>query len=315
MGSLDVSFIIPCYASERTVLDVVREIEQRMLDRPAMTYEIVCIVDGSPDNVFSVLAEYAKLNQWVKVAELGRNYGRASAVMAGYHIACGRIAVVLDDDGQCPLDRIWDLIAPIEQGLDVCAAHYIETQKSLFRKFGSYLNGWIEEHVIGLPKGFKMTNFCAVSHYVLTALKDYKTPFPYFSGYIIHVTNRLTTVDMSERKRSQGESGFTFSKMINLWVSGLTGSSVKPLRAAYFFCGALFFAAVFFGMLLICFPDSGFQVDVIVKFVIMFGIAAALLSLGLLGEYVGRSLLIMSSFPQYRIRSAVNLEKRGDYND
>lgn len=312
MDSIDVSFVIPCYASENTILDVIREVEQRMLDRPSMTYEIVCIVDGSPDNVFSVLAGYARSDQRVKVAELGRNYGRASAVMAGYHIASGRIAVVLDDDGQCPVDRVWDLIAPVEQGFDVCAAHYIETQKTLFRKFGSYLNGWIEEHVIGLPKGFKMTNYCAISRYVLTALKDYKTPFPYFSGYIIHVTNRLTTVEMSERKRSQGESGFTLSKMINLWVSGLTGSSVKPLRASYFFCGTLLIITGLIGVLLLFYPAAGSQIHIIATFVGLLGMVMVLFSLGLLGEYVGRSLLLLSSFPQYRIRSAVNLGKRGE---
>ena len=88
------SFVIPCYNSEKIVAGVIEEIIQKVAEKPEFDYEIIAVNDGSPDRVYDVLKALASHNKKIKVLDLARNRGKHSAVMAAYHYVNGDIVIV-----------------------------------------------------------------------------------------------------------------------------------------------------------------------------------------------------------------------------
>ena len=97
------SFVIPCYRSEKTIEKVIDEIIMTVSERSEYDYEIIAINDFSPDNVYEVLKRLASNNRKIKVINFARNMGKHSAVMAGLSHAKGDYIVNIDDDYQCPV--------------------------------------------------------------------------------------------------------------------------------------------------------------------------------------------------------------------
>ena len=134
-----VSFSIPCYRSENTIESVIDEIINMMSMRlDDFDYEIVATVDGSPDNVIYVLKNLARDNKRIKVINFSKNYGQASARMASLHYTKGDYVVCIDDDGQCPLDKLWELFEPLEKGFDVAIAVYPKKKQSTFKNLVAF---------------------------------------------------------------------------------------------------------------------------------------------------------------------------------
>ena len=120
-----ISFIIPCYGSEKTIEIVIEEIEKIVTEKKEdYDYEIIAVNDNSPDNVWNVLKKIAQNNHKVKIISLAKNMNRPSALMAGMYHATGDYIILMDDDGQCPMENLWNLIKPLEDGHDVSIAKY-----------------------------------------------------------------------------------------------------------------------------------------------------------------------------------------------
>lgn len=309
--SFGLSFVIPCYRSERTVLPVLDEIEQEMARLGRDDFEVLCVVDGSPDEVFSVLARAADKRPYLRVVELGRNFGQTNARMAGYRMARGSVIVSLDDDGQCPVDRTGELLDALERGADLAVAEYGRKHQSAFKNFGSAVNTRMAQSVIGLPEGFAMSNFFAFDRLVRDHVISYTGPYPYLSGLFFQATDRVALVPMKDRPRLSGESGYTFRKLLHVWMNGFTNFSLMPLRAAY--GAAALFAALFLAFL-IAGIAAGSAAFLAVSFA-SFASAVLSLLLGMVGEYVGRIFMNVNRMPQYTVRSVVDRGGRWDHSE
>ena len=104
------SFVIPCYRSEHSVGNVIKDIVDTVESDGRYDYEIICVNDCSPDGTWLVLKELAANNPRMKILDLSRNFGQHSALMAGFHYVTGDIIVCLDDDGQNPPGQMFKLI-------------------------------------------------------------------------------------------------------------------------------------------------------------------------------------------------------------
>ena len=135
-----ISFVIPCYRSEKTLPAVISEIKNTMAGLPQYAYEIVLVNDCSPDNTFDTITALCKENDNITGINLAKNFGQHSALMAGFHYVTGDIIVCLDDDGQTPADEVGKLLCGIEEGADVVYAKYPQKHHSGFRNFGSRIN-------------------------------------------------------------------------------------------------------------------------------------------------------------------------------
>ena len=311
------SFVIPCYRSEKTIGMVIDEIIQTVQQREGYDYEIICVNDGSPDGVYDVLKKIAAKNQRIKVIDLTKNMGKHSAVMAGYSVVQGDYIISLDDDYQCPMGELWNLLKPLEQdGYDMTSAVYRKKMESPWKRFGSLMNVKMAEFIIGRPKGISVENFFALKRYVVDQVVKYPYPYPYLSGLIIRVTHRIQMVEMDERERAdENPSGFTLKKSIGLFFNGFTAFSVTPLRLATL--SGFFFA--FLGMLLMIYyivqklmhPEIIMGYSSIVS-ILLFSTGSIMIMLGIIGEYIGRIYICINKAPQYVIRDTMNLVKGGE---
>lgn len=314
-----ISFVIPCYGSEKTIGIVIDEINTVVGKNEKYDYEIIAVNDQSPDNVWEVLNKIANKNKKVKLINLAKNMNRPGALMAGLSVVSGDYVIIMDDDGQCPMEKLWDLIKPLEDGHDVSMAKYTEYKQSIFKSFGTIVNRKMTEIIIEKPKNLNFTNFMALKRYIVEEIVKYKNPYPYMTGLLLRTTSDMVNVEMEERKRITGSTNFTFKKMLSLWLNGFTAFSVKPLRIATvigFITAALGFL---YGLYVIVHKlvvhTSVAQGYSSIMAVLLFIGGIIMLMLGIVGEYIGRIYISINNSPQYVIKEKVNMEKQGENHE
>src|SRR5699024_10932464 len=153
-------------------------------------------------------------------------------LMAGYRHVHGDIVVSLDDDGQTPPDEMFRLIDALDEETDIVYASYPSKHHSLFRNFGSRVNDHMATWLMGKPRDLYMASYYAARRFVIDEMVRCDNPFPYVDGLAIRSTSRFKNVPIDHQDRTQGESGYTFGKLLSLWMNGFTAFSVKPLRIA-----------------------------------------------------------------------------------
>ncbi len=302
-----VSFVIPCYGSELTISTVVDQIIEKMKERPELDYEIVAVNDCSPDNLLPVLERIASEYDFFKVIDLAKNVGKHGALLAGFGRVEGDYIVALDDDGQCPVESLWDLLRPLEEGHDMAIAKYFRKRERPIKRFGSRVNSLMSEKLLEKPKNVTFSNFIARQRFLCDAMVRYKNVYPYLEGLTLRLTRDMVMVPMKEHKRIAGRSGYTVWKSLKLLLNGLTSFSVAPLHLS-FYAGVLCLitSLVFLIVGIARSGDNGVTMIMFVQF-LLGGII--LLALSVVGEYIGRGFIASNQYPQYVIRKTINLEK------
>ena len=273
-----ISYVIPCYRSQHTVGGVVAEIAATMQTLPQYDYEVILVNDCSPDDTFGTIRSLVAADSHVVGVDLAKNFGQHAALMAGFHKCSGDIVVCLDDDGQTPADEVGKLLAKIDEGYDVVYASYDTKRQAGWRNLGSWVNSKMTEIMLGKPPELVVNSYLPVHH----------------------------------RAREEGRSGYTLSKLLNLWMNGFTSFSVKPLRIATYI-GTLFAMAGFLYFIYII-------IDHFTRAAAPIGWAsttALLLLLGgmilvvldIMGEYVGRIYMCANAAPQYVEREVIRHEE------
>ncbi len=297
-----VSFVIPCYRSEKTIEGVVREIEAAMGSLPRYDYEIVLVNDCSPDGTFAVLRELAETDSRVTAVDLVKNFGQHAALMCGMRGARGDCVVCLDDDGQTPADEVGKLLEKLEEGYDVVYASYAEKQESGFRRFGSGVNRRMTEIMLGKPEDLELTSYFAARRFIIDEMLRYEHCYPYVMGLVLRSTKRICNVPVRHRARESGSSGYTLSKLMGLWMNGFTSFSVKPLRIATYAGGITALLGFVYALVAVIryftvhMAPQGWTTTTVLLLIVG---GLNLLMLGLVGEYVGRVFMCVNATPQY----------------
>ena len=302
---MKLSFVIPCYGSEKTLAGVVAELKSVMSERPAVGYEVILVCDHSPDAVYGVIERLHKDDPGhVRGVLLSRNFGQHAALMAGYARAEGDIIVSLDDDGQTPVESVWELVDKVScEGYDAVYGSYSDQKHGWFRNFGSRVNDWMATWLLEKPGKLKVTSFFAVRRFVIDEMLRYDQAFPYVIGLVLRITRNVVNVPVRHRERVSGKSGYSLTKLLGLWLNGFTSFSVKPLRVASWLGLCCSFAGFCVGVWavvnkLMIHPDAPIGYSSLMSAVLFIG-GLLLLVLGLIGEYVSRIYLCMSRTPQY----------------
>ena len=307
-----ISFVIPCYRSEHTIGAVVDEIVETVTAHGGYDYEIILVNDNSPDNVMSVIKSIARENTHVRGLDLSRNFGQHSAIMAGFTYLTGDIVVCLDDDGQTPANEMFRLIDRLDE-FDLVFAEYKSKQHSGFRNFGSKVNDLMARWLLSKPKKLKIMSYFACKRYVVDEVLRYENPYPYMSGLLLRATKRVCNVEIDHRERAEGSSGYSFKKLMLLWINGFTSFSVKPLRFATFIGFITAIVGFLYGMYVIinklCNPLAPMGWSSTMAALLFIG-GMIMLMLGMVGEYVGRIYLSINRAPQFVIRRAVGFEDK-----
>lgn len=313
---MDISFVIPCYCSAKTLPFVAAEAKMAMEKINVSNYEIILVNDCSPDGgaTWQKITDLCVEDPHIKGVNLAKNGGQGAATMAGLSQAVGKLVVVADDDGQTPIERIPEMIQILQKNkFDVVCANYIERgRRSLLRRFGSWVNIKTTYYALDIPAGLPISVFFVAQHFVIKEMLHYTNPYPYIMGLITQVTHNIGGIDLGQRERLSGKSGYTFHKLIAMWLDGLTAFTVKPLRIAAiagFSLAAIGFltgAAAIIRKLL--YPSIATGYTSIVALLLLIG-GIIMMMLGLLGEYIGRIYICLNNRPQYVIKEKRNIEE------
>ena len=307
---MKISFVIPCYRSEKTLPDVIDEIKSTMAEI-GHEFEIILVNDSSPDNTFEVIKKIASENDNILGIDLAKNFGQHCALMAGMRHSSGDVVVCLDDDGQTPANEVGKLLGKLDEGFDVCYASYGKKQHSGFRNFGSKINELMTRIMLGKPKELKVSSYFAAKRFVVDDMLRYDQSYAYVIGLVLRATKNVANVEVNHRARSVGESGYTLAKLFSLWFNGFTAFSIKPLRIAtaigcFCACSGFLYGiyTIIKKIILMDAVEAGFSA---LMSVIVFLGGMVMLMLGLIGEYIGRIYICMNNSPQYVIRQKVGM--------
>lgn len=309
LSVMRISVVIPCYRSEKTLPTVVEETISMLNQRKPIDYEIILVNDGSPDNTFEVIKKLCRSNKKIKGLNLANNFGQACATLAGLAQVTGDIVVYSDDDGQTPIDYLWTLYDKLMEGYDIVFAKFAKKKNSFFQNFGSKLNNFMANHLIGKPKHLHFGNFWVCRRFVSDEVIKCRNPYPYIGGFFIKITQNMAEVNTDHRERMHGKTNYTFKKMFSLWLNGFTAFSVKPLRLAAFvgiFCAIMGFAyAVYIILQKLSYPAMPMGYSSIMATLLFIG-GIVMFMIGLIGEYIGRIYMNINQIPQYVVRELVS---------
>lgn len=307
-----VSFVIPCYKSALTIEGVIKEIKETMASlQEKYSYEVILVNDFPEDGTFDVIREITAENENIVGVNLAKNFGQHAALMAGFHYCNGDITVCLDDDGQTPANEVGKLLDKIEEGYDVVYAKYEHKKHSAFRNFGSKVNEIMTRFMLGKPKELYVSSYFAARKFVVDEMLRYQNSYPYVIGLVLRTTKNVTNVVVNHREREIGTSGYTFGKLLGLWLNGFTAFSIKPLRIATAcggFCAVVgFIYGIYTIIKKLVNPAVPMGWSSTMAALVFIG-GMLMLMLGLIGEYLGRIYISLNNAPQYVVREVVGQE-------
>ena len=227
-----ISFVIPCYCSEKTLPSVVNEIDDTMNQgelQEKYRYEIILVNDASPDQTLSVIESLVKQKENVTGVHFSRNFGQHAALMAGFRYIAedSDLVVCLDDDGQTPAAEVGKLLHKLEEGYDAVYAGYAHKRQSFFRNFGSAVNEKMTRIMLGKPKELQISSYFAVKRFLVDEMVRYEAAYPYVIGLLLRSTKNIANVPVNHRAREVGSSGYTMKKLLSLWFNGFTNFSIN----------------------------------------------------------------------------------------
>lgn len=309
-----ISVVIPVY-NEEAVLDILHARLFTVLDQLGKTFEVVFINDGSKDKSIDILKAYHQQRPGeVRVIDFNGNFGQHMAIMAGFENVRGELIITMDADLQNPPEEIPKIVEAFEAGHDVVNAHRLDRQDRRWRKVVSKSHNWLRRRMI---PGIEMKDEgCMLRGYsrkivdLMASTGEASTFIPALA--LTYATNPVE-VGVKHEERAAGESGYGIYKLIRYNFDLVTNFSLAPLQAITI-TGILvsFFSFLFFIFLVVRRLAVGPDADgVFTLFAVLFFLVGIMtLSLGIIGEYIGRIYQEISKRPRFVIDKIY--EKQGD---
>jgi glycosyltransferase involved in cell wall biosynthesis len=289
------SVVIPVYHGANTVQKLVESTQEQL---KVYAFEIILINDGSKDDSEKKCLELSEKFNNVSFLSLRKNFGEFQAVMCGLNHIKGEYAVIIDDDFQNPPSEISKLLETAQKGdFDVVYGQYEEKKHHQFRNFGSWFVNQITTSLFQKPQDLYLSSFKLIKKEVVEEICKYKGPYPYIDGLIFNVTDNIGKVNVQHDNRQIGESNYTSKKLASLFLNIIFGYSLLPVRVSLFLGFLSTFVAIILSILHFI---TG--IDHPIWLIILFVGGVQLISIGIVGEYVGKTFLTQSNTPQYTLK-------------
>jgi undecaprenyl-phosphate 4-deoxy-4-formamido-L-arabinose transferase len=300
------SIVVPVYRSAECLVELAARVN-KACQSIGVSHELILVDDCSPDHSWQVIEGLCASDPSVVGITLRKNVGQDNAIMAGFNSAQGGAVVVMDDDLQHDPDDMGALLSKLQQGgHDVVYAKYKQTHQKLWKNLGSWFNGRVAQVVLGKPRDIYLSPYKILLAEVVSEIIRYRGPYPYVDGLIFRTTSNIGQVTVEHHPRFKGQGSYTFWRSLAVWARLCTNFSVVPLRLATITGGVSAGAGLSTGLGFLLYrllinPSYGAAqegwVSVIVSILFLGGIQ--LLTIGMLGEYVGQMHLNINSRPQY----------------
>jgi len=299
-----ISVVVPVYNE----VDVLPEFHSRLsqvLDGLTLDSEIIYVNDGSEDDSLSILNEFYEQDMHVAIVDLSRNFGKEIAMTAGLHKAAGDAVIVIDADLQDPPELMPKLIDEWQKGYDVIYAKREQREgESGFKKLTAHLFYRLMR-VIGQIKIPEDTgDYRLLSRRAVDALNTLTEHHRFMKGLFTWIGYRQKAVIYERDARFAGESKWNYWHLWNFAIEGITSYSSAPLKLASYLGLLTALGSFGFGLFIIIRtllygdPVQGYPSMIVI---ILFLGGVQLMSIGVLGEYVGRIFTETKQRPLYFI--------------
>lgn len=309
--------VVPCY-NEQEVLPMTSQIFIKKLEELSSAGEIsadsrvLFVNDGSRDNTWDIIKELSETYTFVEGISLSRNRGHQNALLAGLMYAKDRcdITVSIDADGQDDINAINEMVREYHKGCDVVYGVRATRKKDTFFKRVTAEGFYKFMRFMGAEVVYNHADYRLLSRRVLEELSSYKEVNIFLRGMVPLVGFKSTSVFYDRNERLAGKSKYPLRKMLSLAWNGITSLSVKPIHIVMTlglivsllgFAGCIW--AVIIGIL-----GSGTAGWASTVCIITFLGGIQLLSLGIIGEYVGKIYLETKGRPRYIIEEETDRE-------
>ena len=310
----ELSVVIPFFNESPNVPPLFARL-LRVLEGLGETWEVVCVNDGSRDDTLARLLEAAREWPAIKVVDLSRNFGKEAALSAGLAYASGRAVVPMDGDLQHPPELIPELLAKWREGFDmVLAMRETREHQDWFARFSSRAFYWLFRRLSEVPLPPEAGDFRLLDRRVVEALNRMPERNRFMKGIFAWVGFRQAAVPFVVEGRGGGGSKWGRLKLWRFALAGLTAFSNFPLRV-WGLVGAAISALAFVYIAFRLVRTLLFGIDVpgyetLLGAVLFMG-GMQLLTLGILGDYLGRVFDEVKGRPLYIVREAYGFAPGG----
>lgn len=306
MTSPQLSVVIPCYKTAGRVERLVSTLTPVLKSLVDSSYEIVLVVDGSPDNTWNeVQAAATEDHKHIRGINLMRNYGQQAATLAGVTHARGEVVVTMDDDFQHNVDDIKILLDKLNEGFDLVYGVTSVEEHNFFRNATSRLFKWTMESVLKIDNYSIASAFRAFKRDLTRGFDATQDPFAPIDVLLGWTTTNISSASVHMHEREDGKSNYSLRSLIRHAMNSITGYSTFPLRLVTILGLGTFVVSISLAILMLVRSLLGqITVSGYPSLAIMITLFAAvqLLSLGVIGEYLGRLHIRSMGKPRFIVR-------------
>jgi undecaprenyl-phosphate 4-deoxy-4-formamido-L-arabinose transferase len=306
------SVVIPVYNEEPNLPTLFARLYP-VLDGLGRSYEIIFTNDGSADRSFELLrAQHSARPDVTRVIEFNANYGQHMAVMAAFERVRGEVIVTLDADLQDPPEEIPKLLALIDAGSDYVGGVRLNRRDSIFRTVASKMINFVRSRTTNIEMTDQGCMLRAYRRAVVDAVVASGAINTFIPALAYSYAGRPAEVGVRNEERHAGVSHYSFYKLVRLNFDLITGFSLVPLQ--YF---TLFAMACAAGSLLLVLVLAyrrlflGAEAEGIFTLfgIVFFLLSVAMVGIGLIGEYVGRTYQVVRARQRYHVREILETKR------
>ena len=308
-----ISWIVPCFNEEESIYQTIKRLVDVSNSINEFKWEIIIIDDGSSDRSRLIVKEIMNEYKLVKLICFSRNFGHQYAVQAGLNFSNGDAAVVIDADLQDPPEIVGEMIDYWKKGYDVVYGRRMKRySESIFKRLTALIYYRILNLLSEIDIPLDAGDFRLIDRKVIKALQEMPERGRYLRGLIAWCGFKQIDVPYERAGRLAGRSKYSLKKMIIFALEGITAFSRRPLRLATFFgifCAIGSFLLTLFVIYIRLFTNSWIQGWAGLAVGILFLSGVQLISLGILGEYIGRIFEEAKSRPMYFVEESFGFDK------
>ena len=312
MNSPVYSVIIPVYSEEEVISTLISQL-CTVMESLGKPYEILIIDDGSSDRTWELLKIASEKYPSVIGYRLNRNFGHQAAVYAGLHLAKGEAVGVMDGDGQDPPEVLGEMFRRWEEGYDVAYAVRRKRKENFFKRFCyfSFYRVFYRLATIDIP--LDSGDFSVMDYRVVDFITSVTDANPFIRGYRSWYGGKQIAVEYERKARQGGKTKYSWFKLINLAITGITSFSKLPLRLATYIGGLTSLLAFFYAVFVILrklifdFPPYGVTTgwSSLITLVAFLG-GLNIFLIGVVGEYIAHIFDATKKRPVYIVRESTN---------
>lgn len=303
-----ISIVLPVFNEEAGIQATIDTL-LNYIEQQEESYELIFVDDGSKDKSVAIINQAIAQHSNIKLVEFSRNFGHQLAITAGLEYTKGDAVVVMDADLQDPPEVIPQMIEKWHEGYEIVYGKRMQRDgETFFKKFTAKMFYRTFRKLATIDMPLDTGDFRLMDRKAVNQLMKLHEQDPFVRGQVTWIGFRQTSVKYHRQERIAGETKYPLSKMVKLAFDGITSFSMKPLQVVNIFSILPLASGVFsLGYLIV---TSNYSLASVGVTILLFTLGLLMLSIGILGSYLGRVLDQVNNRPRYIVSKTEGFEAR-----